>query len=127
MISINNKIFAYNGEKKIPIKPISVKHGKVNSICYIINKKLAYISDVSEIYKTDYKYFKNLEYLIIDCLWYRNHPSHLNLQSCLKLIKQFSPEKAILTNLHSDLDYKELKKKLPKNIYPAYDGLVINL
>ncbi len=127
IISINNKMFTFNGDKKIPIKPISVKHGKVNSICYIINKKLAYISDVSEIYKTDYKSFKNLEYLIIDCLWYRNHPSHLNLQSCLKLINQFSPKKAILTNLHSDLDYKELKKKLPKNIRPAYDGLTINL
>ena len=127
IISINNKMFTFNGDKKIPIKPISVKHGKVNSICYIINKKLAYISDVSEIYKTDYQYFKNLEYLIIDCLWYRNHPSHLNLQSCLKLINQFSPKKAILTNLHSDLDYKELKKKLPKNISPAYDGLTINL
>jgi phosphoribosyl 1,2-cyclic phosphate phosphodiesterase len=38
------------------------------SICYIIDKKLAYISDVSKIYKKDYKYFKNLKYLIIDCL-----------------------------------------------------------
>ncbi len=127
IFSINNRMFVFNGDKKVPIKPISVKHGKVNSICYIINKKLAYISDVSEIYKTDYKSFKNLEYLIIDCLWYRNHPSHLNLQSCLELIKKFSPKKAILTNLHSDLDYKELKKKLPKNIFPAYDGLTINL
>jgi len=113
--------------KKIQIKPISVKHGKVDSICYIINKKLAYISDISEIYKKDYRYFKNLDYLIIDCLWYRNHPSHLNLDSCLKLIKIFSPKKSILTNLHSDLDYIQLKKKLPKNIYPAYDGLTIKL
>ncbi len=125
--SINKKIITFNGNKKVSIKAISVKHGKVNSICYIINKKLAYISDVSEVYKKDYKYFKNLNYLIIDCLWYRNHPSHLNLQSCLKLIAEFSPKKAILTNLHSDLDYKQLKKKLPKNIYPAYDGLTINL
>jgi len=43
------------------------------------------------------------------------------------LIAEFSPKKAILTNLHSDLDYKQLKKKLPKNIYPAYDGLTLNL
>ena len=96
--------------KKVIVRSISVKHGNVNSICYIIDKKIAYISDVSEISKKDYKYFKNLKYLIIDCLWLRYHPSHLNLESSLKLIKIFKPKKAILTNLHSDLDYNFLKK-----------------
>ena len=62
-------------------------------------------------------------HIVIDCLWYRNHPSHLNLEKSLELIKVFSPKKAVLTNLHSDLDYKVLKSKLRKNIIPAYDGL----
>ena len=122
------KVFSINSyDEKINIRSIKVEHGNVNSICYIINKKLAYISDVSKIYKKDYKYFKNLKYLIIDCLWYRNHPSHLNLDQSLEFIKKFSPKKAVLTNLHSDLDYKELKKKLNKNIAPAYDGMSLNL
>ena len=43
------------------------------------------------------------------------------------MIKKFSPRKAILTNLHSDIDYSEIKKRLPKNITPAYDGLSIIL
>jgi phosphoribosyl 1,2-cyclic phosphate phosphodiesterase len=51
----------------------------------------------------------------------------LNLENSLKLIEIFKPKKAILTNLHSDLDYDYLKKILPKNIIPAYDGLTINL
>ena len=54
--------------KKLKLKPIKVEHGNVKSICYIINKKLAYISDISDILKKDFKYFKNLKYLIIDCL-----------------------------------------------------------
>ena len=41
----------------------------------------------------------------------------------MNLIDLVKPKKAILTNLHTDLDYSELKKKLPKNILPAYDGL----
>ena len=102
---------------------MKVQHGKVDSMCYIFDKKLAYISDVSKIYKKDYRFFKNLKYLIIDCLWYKNHPSHLNLEQSLELIKIFSPKKAILTNLHSEFDYKILKSKLPKNIVPAHDGL----
>ena len=109
------------------IRPVKVKHGNVDSICYIIDNKLAYISDVSSINIKDYKYFKDLKYLIIDCLWYNYHPSHFNLETSLDMIKKFKPKKAILTNLHSDLDYKYLQKILPKNISPAYDGLSLNL
>ena len=104
-----------------------VEHGKIKSICYIVNKKLAYISDVSKIFNKDYKYFKNLKYLIIDCLWYRDHPSHFNLKKSLEIIKKFSPKKAILTNLHTDVDYNQIKQILHKNIVPAYDGLSVTL
>ena len=125
--SINNNLSILNGKKKINVKSIKVKHGKVNSICYIFDKKIAYISDISDIAKKDFKYFKKLKYLIIDCLWLRHHPSHLNLENSLKYIALFKPKKAILTNLHSDLDYDFLKKNLPKNIIPAFDGLTIKL
>tara|TARA_B100001741_G_scaffold307914_1_gene303416 strand:- start:618 stop:1388 length:771 start_codon:yes stop_codon:yes gene_type:complete len=125
--SIQKKLTIKDGKKHLKIKSIPVKHGKVKSICYIIDKKLAYISDISDINKKDFKYFKNLKYLIIDCLWLKFHPSHLNLESSLKFIDIFKPKKAILTNLHSDLDYNFLKKRLPKNIIPAFDGMTINL
>ena len=125
--SINKSLFIKDGKKKLKIRPIKVQHGKVDSICYIINNKLAYISDVSHINTKDYKYFKNLDYIILDCLWLRHHPSHLNLESSLKLIKKFEPKKGILTNLHSDLDYQYLKSILPKNVAPAHDGLTISL
>jgi phosphoribosyl 1,2-cyclic phosphate phosphodiesterase len=125
--SIKRKLFIKNSKRNIKITPIIVKHGNVNSICYVIDKKLAYISDVSEIYKKDFKHFKNLKYLIIDCLWYRNHPSHFNLEKSLEIINIFSPKKAILTNLHTDIDYDKIKKLLPSNVIPAYDGLTVIL
>ena len=124
---INKKLFINNFNKKIKLNPIKVQHGKVKSICYILDNKLAYISDVSKIFKKDFKFFKNLKYLIIDCLWYRNHPSHFNLEKSLEIISNFSPKKAILTNLHTDLDYNELSKLLPKNVIPAHDGLTLKL
>ena len=125
--SINNKLFIKDGSKKVSIQPIKVKHGSVDSICYVIDKKLAYISDVSQIYEKDYKYFKNLKYLVIDCLWYNFHPSHFNLEKSLLIIKKLKPKNAILTNLSPVLDYKVLKKLLPKNVIPAHDGLTIKL
>jgi len=115
------------GNINLNIKSIKVRHGNVNCSAFIINDKCAYLSDVDMIYKKDYKYFKNLKYFIIDCLRYDKHPSHYNLHDVLNLIKIFKPKKSILTNLHSDLDYNELKKILPKNILPAYDGMSFNL
>ena len=124
---INNNLIINDYKKKIKVKPILVKHGNVKSTCFIIDKKLAYISDVNEIYKKDFKYFENLEYFIIDCLWYNYHPSHCNLEKSLYYINKFKPKNSILTNLSTVLDYKILKKLLPKNVFPAYDGLTIKL
>ncbi|WP_440618416.1 MBL fold metallo-hydrolase [Candidatus Pelagibacter sp. HIMB1493] len=129
-LNLNNlpkNIYTKNKNKKINIQSIKVEHGKVNSNCFIIDKKLAYISDVSKIFEKDFKYFKNLKYLIIDCLWYNFHPSHFNLENSLNIIKIFKPKKAILTNLSPVLDYKVLKKLLPKNVLPAHDGLTLEL
>ena len=124
---LSKNIFTKNNNKKIQIKSIEVKHGKIKSNCFIIDQKLAYISDVNEIYNKDFRYFKKLKFLIIDCLWYKYHPSHFNLDTSLSIIKKFKPKKAILTNLSPVLDYKVLKKILPKNVIPAHDGLTIKL
>ena len=109
------------------IKSIKVKHGEVKCNAFIINNKCAYLSDVSMIYQKDYIHFKNLKYFVIDCLRYNMHPSHYNLEQVLKLISVLKPTKTILTNLHSDIDYKKIKDILPKNILPAYDGMSFDL
>ena len=120
-------IFTKNYNRKINIQSIVVEHGKVKSNCFIINKELAYISDVSKIYDKDFKYFKKLKYLVIDCLWYNYHPSHFNLETSLAVIRKCKPKKAVLTNLSPVLDYKVLKRVLPKNVFPAHDGLTLEL
>ena len=110
-------------EKRINIEPVMVRHGLINSLSFIINKKIAYMPDANEIYPKDLKKFENLKYLIIDCLRYKKHPSHFNIDDILKLNLILKPKKMILTNLHSDLDYQKLLNILPINIKPAYDGL----
>ena len=71
--------------------------------------------------------FKNLNYLIIDCLRMGEHHSHFNFKESLYIHQQLKPKKTILTNLHYDMDYYTLIKQLPKNVIPAYDGLKIYL
>ena len=116
-----------NKKHKLLIKNIPVRHGRINSVCYLINNKLAYASDVDLIYNKDLKTLSKLNYLVIDCLRYTKHPSHFNLDQVLKLVTTLKPKKTILTNMHIDLDYKKLKRILPKNIVPGFDGMEITL
>jgi phosphoribosyl 1,2-cyclic phosphate phosphodiesterase len=116
-----------NKNKKIIIKAIPVEHGNIQSICYLINNKLAYASDISLIYQKDLKLFKKLNYFVIDCLWLKKHPAHFNLDQVLEIVKVIKPKKIILTNMHMDLDYEQLKKILPKNIIPGFDGMTVTL
>ena len=73
--------------------------------------------------KKNEKFLYNLNYLIIDCFRYKQFPTHLSFKQSLEISKKFKPKKTILTNLHVDLDYNSLKKKLPSNIIPAFDGM----
>ncbi len=111
------------GTKSLSIKNIPVKHGKINSLAYIINNKCAYLPDVNHIYPKDIRSFKKLNYLVIDCLQYDQHPSHFSLNDVLKLVKILKPKTTILTNLNNQIDYDSVKKLIPKNVFPAYDGM----
>ena len=107
----------------ITIKSLIVKHGNINSLLYKINDVCAYASDVSKIYEKDYKKLKNLKFFVVDCLRLNPHPSHFNLDDVLKLVKAIKPQKTILTNMHNEIDYIEIKKYIPKSVVPAYDGM----
>src|SRR4029079_9749034 len=71
------------------------------------------------------RYLRDLDVWIIDALRYTTHPSHLSVDQALSWIECVRPKRAILTHMHVDLDYEELKQKLPSDIEPAYDGMVL--
>ena len=122
---IKNQFKIKKKNKVLPVKAFDVVHGMIKATGFLF-KKIAYISDCNKIPKESFKNLYNLEYLVLDCLRRNKHPSHFNYDDALKLIKLVKPKKTILTNLHIDLDYEYLKKKLPSNISPAYDGLSFN-
>ena len=124
---IKKRFFINKNKNKISFEPIIVAHGDTKAYGYIF-KKIAYISDCSFISKKELKKLYNLNILIIDCLKFKKHKTHLNYYEAIKYIKILNPKKAILTNLHSDIDYRKLKNKLLKekiNTTPAYDGMKI--
>ena len=54
-----------------------------------------------------------LDLWIVDALRYHPHPSHFSVADALAWIERIKPKRAILTNMHTDLDYEVLRAKLP--------------
>ena len=123
--TIKNSFIIKKANTNLNVDSFDVTHGMIKATGYVFDK-IAYISDCNKISNMALKKLKNLNFLIIDCLRQDKHPSHFNYDEALKLINLIKPKKSILTNLHVDLDYSKLKKKLPNNIIPAYDGLSFN-
>jgi phosphoribosyl 1,2-cyclic phosphate phosphodiesterase len=124
---IRNFFVLKKNSETIRFEAIKVKHGDIYSNGYLFNQ-IGYISDCSSISKKSLDKLKNLKLLIIDCLKFKSHATHLNFKECLNYIKILKPKNTILTNLHSDIDYTLLKKKLLKiseNVIPGHDGLKI--
>ena len=70
---------------------------------------------------------KGLDIWIVDCLRESKSLAHSDIDKTLSWIKEARPKKAFLTHMTSDIDYEQISKKLPSNVEPAYDGLIIDI
>ncbi|MGH6841752.1 MAG: MBL fold metallo-hydrolase [Methylocella sp.] len=104
--------------------PFQVEHGEINALGFRFGK-VAYSPDLNGIPSESLGYLEGLDLWIVDALRYTRHPSHFSLPETLDWIARLRPKRAILTNLHSDLDFARLKSELPENVEPAFDGMRI--
>jgi len=104
--------------------PFLVHHGSIEALGFRFGP-VAYAPDVVDIPETSFKALAGIECWIIDALRYTPHPTHAHLDKTLQWIKRVKPQRAILTNLHIDMDYQTLKKQLPQNVEPAFDDMVL--
>jgi phosphoribosyl 1,2-cyclic phosphate phosphodiesterase len=104
--------------------PFRMIHGDIEALGFRFGD-IAYAPDVSQMPEESLDHLRGLDVLILDALRYAPHPTHFSVSEALDLIAQVKPRRAILTNLHTDLDYEKLRRELPPGIEPAYDGLQI--
>jgi len=104
--------------------PFTLDHGDIEALGFRFGS-IAYTPDVVDVPDASRKYLEGLDVWIIDALRYREHPSHFSLQQALDWVERMKPARAILTNLHTDMDYDQLCRELPEGVEPAYDGLRI--
>lgn len=110
----------------LPLTPFQVNHGAIDALGFRIGD-LAYLPDVAEMTDESWEALTGLEVLIIDALRRTPHPTHAHLDKTLGWIDLLAPKRAVLTNMHIDLDYATLSAETPEHIVPAYDGLMIEL
>ncbi|MGL6208334.1 MAG: MBL fold metallo-hydrolase [Paracoccaceae bacterium] len=110
----------------ITLTPCRAEHGSMDALGFRI-ATLAYLPDVVEIPAETWPHLENLDVWILDALRRKPHPTHAHLALSLDWIARAKPVRAILTNMHVDLDYETLIKELPPHIRPAHDGMVITL
>ncbi len=110
----------------IPFVPFEVQHGRIDALGFRIGTA-AYLPDVSDIPETAWPSLADLDLWILDALRYKPHPSHAHLEKSLDWIARAAPKRAVLTNMHVDLDYATLAAETPDHVTPAHDGLVLTL
>jgi len=110
----------------IEVLPILQQHGDIPSLGFRIGN-VAYSADIKNLPDESLPLMQGLDVWIVDALRKAPHPSHFNLAEALDWIDRVRPKRAILTNLHTDMDYAALRAELPEHIEPASDMMRFEL
>lgn len=109
---------------EISVRPFTVEHGSITALGYRIGG-LAYTPDVSGIPPESFDALTGLDVWIIDGLRHVPHPSHFSIAQAVDWIERMRPARAIITNMNSDVDYRQISGILPDHVVAAYDGMVV--
>ncbi len=121
---VNDFAFAIGNKTVIPV---NVYHGNLQVFGYRIDD-FAYLTDVKTIEKEELRKLKKLKVLVVNALREEPHDTHFNLQEALDFINLVKPEKAYLTHISHVFGFHEdVQKRLPENVFLAYDNLEITL
>jgi phosphoribosyl 1,2-cyclic phosphate phosphodiesterase len=124
MHTINGDVSINGAGGAITLSPFEVNHGAIDALGFRIGD-LAYLPDVAAIPDESWEKLKDLDCWILDALRRDPHPTHSHLAQSLEWIERAAPRRAVLTNMHIDLDYETVANETPDHITPAYDGKVI--
>ncbi|MBR9844332.1 MAG: MBL fold metallo-hydrolase [Rhodobacteraceae bacterium] len=108
----------------ITLTPVKVNHGSIDALGFRV-EDLCYMPDVAEIYDDAWDQLQDLDCWILDTLRRTPHPTHSHFEKSLDWIARAAPRRAVLTNMHIDLDHATVEDETPDHISAAYDGMQI--
>lgn len=111
----------------VPVIPIQVYHHKLPVLGFRVGD-FTYITDANAISEPELEKIKGSRVLVLNALRMQTHISHFNLEEALRLIAYLKPERAYLIHIsHQMGKHDEVSKRLPKNVFIAYDTLKIDI
>lgn len=110
----------------VTLTPFEVNHGAIDALGFRVGD-VAYLPDVAEIPESSWPTLENLDVWILDALRRTPHPTHAHLERSLEWIERARPTRAVLTNMHLDMDYAEVEADTPEHVTPAFDGMTITV
>lgn len=110
----------------LSLLPLKQQHGDIISLGLRIGE-VAYCCDVSDFPAETVEKLSGLDLLFIDALQYRPHPSHLSLEQALGWIERLAPKHAVLTHMHTPLDYETVMGETPAHVEPGYDQFIMEI
>lgn len=112
---------------KVNIKPIKVMHYMLPILGFRIGK-FAYITDASQIDERSIEELKKLDVLVINCLGFKHHFAHFNLEEALNAAEQIKSKHTYFTHLGHNIGlHCQTGRQLPNNVFLSYDGLVLEI
>ncbi|MBT8409881.1 MAG: MBL fold metallo-hydrolase [Alphaproteobacteria bacterium] len=108
----------------ITFSPFEVEHGSIDALGFRVGP-LAYLPDVSEMTDAAWQAVSDADCWVLDALRRAPHPTHVHLERALDWIARAAPKRAVLTNMHIDLDYATVEAETPAHVTPAFDGMTI--
>jgi len=110
----------------VPVVTFDQAHGPIRSVGYRLGS-VAYSSDVSDLDDAALEAVRGCDLWIVDSLRWTPHPTHAHVEKTLDWIARAGVKRAVLTNLHIDLDYNALSASVPAHVEVAFDGWTARL
>ena len=108
-------------------EPLRVPHGNCTVYGFRVGG-LGYITDAKSLPTETVEVLQGVEVLVLNALWFGNpHPSHFNIEEAIEAARQVGAERTYLTHLTHRVTHAELLERLPDGVFPAYDGLTVEV
>jgi phosphoribosyl 1,2-cyclic phosphate phosphodiesterase len=110
----------------VEVLPLAFHHGHLRVFGYRLGS-LAYLTDIKEIPPSERDRLRGLDVLVLNALWWRPHPTHLSITEAIATARELGARRTYLTHLTHETGHAELETKLPAGVFPAYDGLTVEV
>jgi phosphoribosyl 1,2-cyclic phosphate phosphodiesterase len=110
----------------VEVLPLAFQHGHLRVFGYRFGR-LAYITDVKAIAPPERERLRGLDILVLNALWWRPHPTHMSISEAIETAQSLAARRTYLTHLTHETGHADLESKLPAGVFPAYDGLTVEV